>query len=99
MVIFGKVVGGIDNDGMKTIPGRVRNGVVILKSWTRLPEGAAVTVVPRKSPIIRVATRQRRVVFPLVPSEKPGSIRLTGKGIAEILEHEELAPLCSRSMT
>jgi len=52
--------GRIDNDGMKTIPGRVRNGVVVLQGGTRLPEGAAVTVVPRQSPVIRVA--KRRVV-------------------------------------
>ena len=70
---------------MKAIPGRVRNGVVVLQRGTRLPEGAAVTVVPRKSPVIRVATRQRRAVFPLVPSKKPGSIRLTGDQIADIL--------------
>jgi hypothetical protein len=81
----------IDNGGMKTIPGRVRNGVVVLKSGTRLPEGTAVTVVPRKSPIIRVATRQRRVVFPLIPSKKPGSIRLTGERIAQILLEQDVS--------
>jgi len=83
--------GTIDNGGMKTIPGRVRNGVVVLKSGTRLPEGAAVTVMPGKVPIIRVATRQRRVVFPLVPSKKPGSLRLTGERIAEILLEQDVS--------
>jgi hypothetical protein len=76
---------------MKTIPGRVKNGVVVLQGGTRLPEGAAVTVVPGKSPVIRVAKRQRRVVFPLVPSKKPGSIRLTGEQIAEILLEQDVS--------
>jgi hypothetical protein len=80
----------IDNDGMKTVPGRVKNGVVVLQRGTRLPEGAAVSVLPGKSPVIRMATRQRRVVFPLVPSKKPNSIRLTRKRIAEILLEQDV---------
>src|SRR5438128_2574327 len=85
--------GTIDNDGMKAIPGRVRNGVVVLNGGVRLPEGAAVTVVPRKSPIIRVATRQRRVEFPLVRSKHSGTLHLTNQRIAEILEEEDVASL------
>ena len=76
---------------MKTIPGRVKNGVVVLENGTRLPEGAAVTVVPGKAPVIRVATRQRRVVFPLVRSKHPGTLDLTNERIAQILEQEDLA--------
>jgi hypothetical protein len=81
----------MDNDGMKSIPGRVRKGVVVLEKGATLPEGAAVTVVPSKTPVIRVAPRQRRVAFPLVPSSKPGSIRLTGERIAEILLEQDVS--------
>ncbi len=79
---------------MKMIAGRVKNGVVVLQRGARLPEGAEVNVVPRKSPVIRVATRQQRVVFPLVSSKKPGSIHLTGERIAEILDQEDVAAYC-----
>jgi hypothetical protein len=76
---------------MKTILGRARNGVVVFAKGKRLPEGTAVAVTPRKSPVIRVAKRQKRVVFPLVPSHKPGSIRLTGQQIAEILLEQDVS--------
>jgi hypothetical protein len=78
---------------MKTIPGRVRNGVVVLEKGTRLPEGAAVTVVPRKSSVTRVASPPRRVVFPLVRSKHPGTLRLNNQRLAEILEQEDIATL------
>jgi len=81
---------------MKRIPGRVRNGVVVLKKGTRLAEGAAVTVVPRKSPVIRVATQQWGVVFPLVRSKHPATLRLTNKRVAEILEEKDVARLGSK---
>ena len=71
------------------IPGRVRNGVVVLEGGSTLPEGMAVSVVPRVAPVIRVARRQRRVVLPLVPSEDPGSVQLTGERIAEILDEQD----------
>jgi hypothetical protein len=74
---------------MKTIPGRVKNGVVVLEKGTRLPEGAAVSVLSRRSPVIRAAKRQRRVVLPLIPSKNPGSIRLTGEQIGEILLEQD----------
>jgi hypothetical protein len=76
---------------MKTILGRVRNGVVVLEPGARLPEGTEVTVVPRRSPVIRVATRQRRVVLPLVPSKHPGTLHLTNDDIARILQEEDVA--------
>jgi hypothetical protein len=79
-----------DNAGME-IPGRVQNGVVVLEKGATLPEGTAVSVVPRRAPTIRVARRQRRVLLPLVPSAKPGSIDLTGERIAEILDEQDAA--------
>jgi hypothetical protein len=74
------------------IVGRVQNGVVILEGGSTLPEGTAVSVAARVSPVMRVATRQRRVVLPLVPSEKPGSVDLTGERIAAILDEQDASP-------
>ena len=71
------------------IPGRVHNGVVVLDGSVSLPEGAAVNVSYRTSPLIRVAKNQKRVEFPLVPSSKPGSVHLTNEMIAEILDEED----------
>jgi hypothetical protein len=73
------------------IRGRVENGVVVLEGESTLPEGMEVSVVPRVSPVIRLAKHQRRVVLPLVPSEKPGSIDLTADRIAEILEEQDVS--------
>jgi hypothetical protein len=86
-------MGRIDNGRMKNISGRVKNGVVVLDNGLRLPEGAAVTVVPRKSPSRVASTRPRRVVFPLVRSKHPGTLHLTNQRIAEILEQEDIATL------
>ena len=72
------------------IHGHVAGGVVVLEGESTLPDGTAVIVVPRTSPVIRVAKRQRRVVLPLVPSEKPGSVNLTGDRIAEILLQQDV---------
>jgi hypothetical protein len=58
-----------------------------------MPEGAAVTVKLRTSPVIRVAKHQRRVEFPLVPSSAPGSIALTIERIGEILGEEDIESL------
>jgi hypothetical protein len=74
-----------------TIPGRVQNGVVVLEGGSTLPDGTAVSVVPRASPVIRVARRQRPVVLPLIPSENPGSVDLTGERIAEILDQQDVS--------
>jgi hypothetical protein len=74
------------------IPGRVHNGVVVLEGGATLPEGTAVSVVPRTPCVIRVAKHQRPVVLPLVPSDKPGSIDLTGEQIAEILDEQDASP-------
>jgi putative addiction module component (TIGR02574 family) len=41
------------------------------------------------SPVIRRAKKQRRVVLPLVPSDKPGSVDLTNERISEILQEQD----------
>jgi hypothetical protein len=68
-----------------TIPGRIAGGVVVLEGDSTLPEGTPVSVISRVSPVIRVSKRRKRVVLPLVPSKKPGSVDLTSERIAEIL--------------
>lgn len=74
------------------IPGRVHNGVVILEGRPELPEGAAVSIwYPAPSGAATVH-KKRRIQVPLVHSECPGSIQLTGDRIAEILDEEDAAP-------
>jgi hypothetical protein len=70
------------------IPGKVMGGVVVLEGNVRLPEGAAVNVVPREEPL--GGKGKRRVVLPLVDSKHPGAIRLSAERIAEILEEDDL---------
>jgi hypothetical protein len=73
------------------IRGRVHNGVVVLEGDLTLPEGTIVTVsyteprptVPPKS--------GHRVQFPLVKSDRPGSVDLTAKRIAEILNDDDVS--------
>jgi hypothetical protein len=72
-----------------TLPGRVHDGVVVLDGESTLPDGTAVSVVSRTSPVIRVAKHQRSVVLPLVPSDRPGSVELTADRIAEILDEQD----------
>jgi hypothetical protein len=67
------------------IPGRVKNGVVILEDETMLADGTPVTVVYPRVRIRRKPGKKKRVKFPLVRSEHPGSLHLTNERIAEIL--------------
>lgn len=72
------------------IPGRVRNGVVVLEGGATLPEGTTVKV----SCPVRVGRKpgkRKRVRLPLVDSEHPGTLPLTNRRSAEILEEEDLA--------
>jgi len=80
-----------NNDGM-IIPGRVHNGVVVLEGGPALPEGAAVSIW-YPVPIMSAALQEkRRIEIPLVRSEHPGSVRLTGERIAEILNQKDASP-------
>jgi hypothetical protein len=74
------------------ITGRVQGGVVVLQQGASLPEGAFVAVVypaprPPKPPAAK-----RRIELPLVHSDRPGSVDLSGPKIAEILDAEDAAP-------
>lgn len=73
------------------ISGHIQNGVVVLDSPVTLAEGTAVTVTVRSEPRIHVVPRRKRVSFPLVSSNAPGSVHLTNQQIAEILDEEDAA--------
>jgi len=74
------------------IPGRVRNGVVVLEGGLVLPEGAAVSIsYPARAGSTPIQEK-RRIQVPLVPSDRPGSVQLTGERIAEILNEEDASP-------
>jgi hypothetical protein len=75
------------------IPGRVQNGVVVIEPPNSLPEGAAVTVTLRETPVIHVSPVRQRVELPLVKSDQPGTLELTYDRIAEILEAEDVEAL------
>jgi hypothetical protein len=73
------------------IRGRVHNGVVILDGEMSLPDGTIVTVsYPESSPTIP-SESGHRVQFPLVRSNRPGSLDLTAERIAELWEEDDLA--------
>src|SRR5690348_6980389 len=60
------------------IPGRIKNGVVVLEGGPALPEGTAVSVSCDLPPTGK-APRQERVKFPLVRSKRPGTLHLTAQ--------------------
>ncbi len=68
------------------IPGRVHNGVVVLEGESALPEGAVVTITYPVLPHAKPAVEKRRIQVPLVRTNQPGSVRLTGARITEILD-------------
>jgi len=73
------------------IRGRVHNGVVVLEGALPLPEGAMVTVSYPVSPPTESLDSHRRVSLPLVPSDRPGSRRLTAERLAELLEDDDVS--------
>jgi hypothetical protein len=66
------------------IRGRVHNGVVVLEGSESLPEGTIVTVSYTNSPPTISPKSGHRVQFPLVRSDRPGSLDLTADCIAEL---------------
>ena len=83
---------GATNNDCMVIPGRVHNGVVILEGESALPEGAAVTITYPALLKAKPAPPKRRIQVPLVRTDQPGSVRLTGARIAEILDEEDASP-------
>ena len=74
------------------IPGRVQNGVVILEGQPALPEGAEVTVSYPALSQRQPAEATSRIQVPLVRTGAPGTVRLTGSEIAEILDDDDVSP-------
>ena len=74
------------------IPGRVHNGVVVLESASALPEGAVVTVTYPAPPKAKSDAQKQRIQVPLVRTDQPGSVHLTGSRIAEIMDEEDASP-------
>jgi hypothetical protein len=73
------------------IRGRVHNGVVVLEADLTLPEGAIVTVLYTEPPPTVPPESGYRVQFPLVKSDRPGSVDLTAERIAEILNDDDFS--------
>jgi hypothetical protein len=71
------------------IRGRVHNGVVVLEGDLPLPEGTIVTVSCPDSPPKMSPEPDHRVQFPLVRSDRPGSLDLTNNRIAELLNDND----------
>ncbi len=66
--------------------------MVVLEGETRLPEGTAVIVLGDVFPVAPKAGEKKRVEFPLVHSQHPGTLHLTGQRSAEILDEEDASP-------
>jgi hypothetical protein len=73
------------------IRGRVHNGVVILEGEMSLPEGTIVTVSYTESPATLPPESGHRVQFPLVKSDRPGSLDLTADRIAELWDEDDFS--------
>jgi hypothetical protein len=73
------------------IRGRVRNGVVVLESDISLPEGTIVTVSYTEPPPTVPPKSGYRVQFPLVRSDRPGSLDLTADRIAELWDEDDFS--------
>ena len=73
------------------IPGRVSNGVVVLEGGQFLPEGAQVIVTLKHVESTEAPRAEEQVRFPIVRSQHPGSVKLTGQMVAEYLEDEDLS--------
>ena len=71
--------------------GRVQNGVVVLEGDSALPEGAVVAVSFGVPPATSANGEKRRIQVPLVRTNQPGSVNLTGQRIAEIMDEEDAA--------
>ncbi|HEY1601079.1 MAG TPA: hypothetical protein VGG64_15860 [Pirellulales bacterium] len=65
---------------------------MVLEDGSALPEGTQVTVVCPTAPSGAPAPQKRRVQLPLVPSNRPGTLQLTGERIAELLDQDDFIP-------
>lgn len=78
------------NNGSMQIQGHVENGVIVLDGGAVLPEGTPVVIAcALADPTTQ--THGKRVKFPLVRSDEPGSINLTAERVADLLSEEDVA--------
>ena len=70
--------------------GRFENGVVVLNDGISLPNGSEVTVIVPSSNPAAIKTGPR-IQLPLVPSENPGSLKLSADDVAEFLNRDDLS--------
>jgi hypothetical protein len=82
--------GSLESDAME-IRGRVHNGVVVLEGEPNLPEGATVSVLYPVAPLAVPPDSGERVQFPLVRSDRPGTLHLTSDRIAELWEDDDVS--------
>jgi hypothetical protein len=73
------------------IRGRVHNGVVILDGEPHLPEGAVVSVLYPIAPAVVPPDSRGGDLFPLFPSDRPGTLHLTAERIAELWEDDDVS--------
>lgn len=80
------------NNHYMVIAGRVENGVVVLAGGSRLPEGASVTISFPPLVTNETSAQKRRIEVPLVRTNQPATVHLTGERIAEILDEDDAPP-------
>ena len=73
------------------IRGRVKNGVIVLDNASALPEGAEVSISYPAAPEVLTVAEPKRVDFPLVYSERPGTVALTAERVANFLDEEDVS--------
>ena len=71
--------------------GTVHNGVIVIDDNAPLPEGTRVIVSCALSESTTPHPAKTRIQLPLVTSAQPGSLRLTGERIAELLEESDVS--------
>lgn len=76
-----------------SIQGTVRNGVVVLESGAKLPEGTRVSISTEAAACARGTIVKAPGQLPIVQGGKPGSLALTNERIAEILDDEDMESL------
>lgn len=78
-----------DNSGMD-IPGRIQGGVVVLEGGASLPEGTSVIVSCFSPQGAAQSPNLNRIQVPLVHTDRPATVNLTGDRVAELLENEDV---------
>jgi len=73
------------------IPGRIQGGVVVLEGGTSLPEGTSVIVFCNAAKHHAAAAQSARIQVPLVHTNRPGAVELTGERIAELMDDDDVS--------